>query len=66
MGRAAKREENINSTTARIVPAMYMKMNGENSPNPGKLLFSQWPNAKHLLSRTARPSHEDAGPQAIF
>jgi hypothetical protein len=45
---------------------MYMKMNGENSPNPGKLLFSQWPNAKHLLSRTARPSHEDAGPQAIF
>jgi len=34
-----KGEENRNSTTASIVPAMYMKTNDGDSPNPGKLPF---------------------------
>ena len=49
-----KGEENRNSTTARIVLAICMKMNGGNSPNPGKLLFLPRPGGELIYRQECR------------
>jgi hypothetical protein len=58
--RPAKLEQNPNSNTASIPPAIHMKTNGRNSPNTGKLQFAV---AQGLgISLAGRPAHAIMAP----